>query len=646
EEATAATPSPPLPPLSPRQQRRAAVKSARTEAVATVREAMSALHELFGAGGRLGAGLTFDEDTYAKALPHLRASFAHFQALGQDLRTIVRSMIAEFGDGIRPYLQRLHADVQSGDVDIPVLSRERAERAERQRTRVQAAQDPARQEQIAAARATRQQLQAARRAERLAEEEAFEASPEGQLEMQLLEEQVRARRQAGRRARQERPEDPERQAARERSRERQARRAEARDIGEALRTQGEEAFEATPEGALERMLLEEEEQLERMELFTARRAGRKEAAPRPGAAEREERQEIQHVLRQEARQLARRQERLSPQGQARIAAARARRRGERVARAQERIEGGVPGGTEEGFDPLTDPMTRSRGQVARGGHPAVQGTTAVTQFANGIARHAALRTLSYDIAQEIWINTRLMRPITHVTAQASNTFMTMWAIPEEYVAVAFRGSTLEEANALAYGTLEAYMEGLQMIGDGIWERYHTARRVLEHGGTRLQAARSVLLERRSRFEREMRKLMIEGEGGSKIDVPIKRALSAERVRQAGIEPGNWTTAIDVMGEMVRLPGRALGAADDFSKIVNYRAELKRLAMRLARSEGTTGADLQRRIFDIINHPRTEEELQAHAAAMAKSIERVFQAPRGGTTEGIMQTRNKTPFACP
>lgn len=293
-----------------------------------------------------------------------------------------------------------------------------------------------------------------------------------------------------------------------------------------------------------------------------------------------------------------------------------------------------------GDDLLTGPATTTRAvEVAHGGHPAVRGTTATVAFAQGWRRWAEVGKLSYDIAQFVWINSRLMRPTTHISAGVANMAMTLWAIPEEYVTAAFGGSTLHEANALLVGTMEGFMDGFRLIKDGLIERFETAKD---------QGMRSLLRERRSAFERRAEALGLEGSGlgTSKMDAPLQRALSAERFREAGIPlTSHWATAIDVVGELLALPaGRALGAADDFQKLVNYRAELRRLAVKEARSDGLSGQDLQRRIQEIINHPQTERELAVHETAMQKSIERVFQAPLGSATSFLLRGRDRIPFA--
>lgn len=291
-----------------------------------------------------------------------------------------------------------------------------------------------------------------------------------------------------------------------------------------------------------------------------------------------------------------------------------------------------------GDDLLSGPATTERAvQVARGGHPAVRGTAATVRFAQGWGKLVANGHLGYDLAQELWINSRLARPLTHIAAAVSNNAMTLLSVAEEYVAIPFRGSTFVEANAFASGVLEGYLDGFRLATDGLLERVETAKAL---------GRRSLTRERRPAFERLADRLGLEASdlGTSKMDAPLQRALSAERFREAGWDPSSrWATALDVTGEILRLPGRALGAADDFQKLVNYRAEFRRLAVREARSEGLSGASLARRVQDILNNPQTERELAVHEAAMSKSIERVFQAPLGEATSHLLRGRDRVPF---
>ena len=85
-------------------------------------EALKGLSELFGGPGRLNSGLSFDEQTYAKAKPHFEKALAHTVAAGKDLRDLVRELVITFGQGIKPYLIRFAQEARdvpstTGDVE-------------------------------------------------------------------------------------------------------------------------------------------------------------------------------------------------------------------------------------------------------------------------------------------------------------------------------------------------------------------------------------------------------------------------------------------------------------------------------------------------------------------------------------------------
>lgn len=75
-------------------------------------EAIKGLTELFGGSGRLSSGLTFDEETYAKAKPHFQAMLRDAQAAGHDLAQFVRTVLQSFGTGVKPYIIRYANDLR------------------------------------------------------------------------------------------------------------------------------------------------------------------------------------------------------------------------------------------------------------------------------------------------------------------------------------------------------------------------------------------------------------------------------------------------------------------------------------------------------------------------------------------------------
>ena len=68
--------------------------------------------EMFGTRGKLSSGLTFDEDSYARAKPHFQAMLKDFEAAGKDVRDLIRAMMEVLGDGARPYIKRFAQDLR------------------------------------------------------------------------------------------------------------------------------------------------------------------------------------------------------------------------------------------------------------------------------------------------------------------------------------------------------------------------------------------------------------------------------------------------------------------------------------------------------------------------------------------------------
>lgn len=89
--------------------------------------AIKGLVELFGGkGGRLNSGLSFDEETYAKAKPLFIQAVRNLKDAASDLREAMRAIIrmvfdmggAETADGMKPYVVRFVGDVKAGAINL------------------------------------------------------------------------------------------------------------------------------------------------------------------------------------------------------------------------------------------------------------------------------------------------------------------------------------------------------------------------------------------------------------------------------------------------------------------------------------------------------------------------------------------------
>lgn len=200
----------------------------------------------------------------------------------------------------------------------------------------------------------------------------------------------------------------------------------------------------------------------------------------------------------------------------------------------------------------------------------------------------AQKATTIDMIQEAWINGLLSGPQTHVVNTLSNTLTNIWQIPERFVASQI-GQTLgggeigaREALAQAYGLVRGAKDGFKM-----------AARAFRVGES------SDLL--------------------GKVEMP-RRAISGENLEAAGAAGRVW----DFVGNVVRLPTRFLTAEDEFFKGVGYRMELHALAFRQARAEGLAGADMAKRMADIIAEPPDTIRLASIDAARYQT----FTAPLG------------------
>lgn len=96
--------------------------SAAKNTAAGLTAAIDGLGELFGGTGKLNSGLTFDEETYAKAKPLFKQAISHLGEAGRDLRqamqAIVNMVMDKFGEEatqrMRPYVVQFVKDVRDG----------------------------------------------------------------------------------------------------------------------------------------------------------------------------------------------------------------------------------------------------------------------------------------------------------------------------------------------------------------------------------------------------------------------------------------------------------------------------------------------------------------------------------------------------
>lgn len=97
--------------------------------------------------------------------------------------------------------------------------------------------------------------------------------------------------------------------------------------------------------------------------------------------------------------------------------------------------------------------------------------------------------------------------------------------------------------------------------------------------------------------------------GGKLE-PMYKAISSE----AWGAQGAVAQGLDVMGSIVRLPGKALQVTDDFFKGVNYRMEVQALAARDSELKGLVGEAYQQNLTKNLENPPEWIQLSAQARA--------------------------------
>ena len=184
-----------------------------------------------------------------------------------------------------------------------------------------------------------------------------------------------------------------------------------------------------------------------------------------------------------------------------------------------------------------------------------------------------------EMFYEVWINGLLSSPATHSVNVMSNSMVVGWSVGDRMVASAISNATGDGAihNAEVVGQLFGIVQGGK---DGM----KAAWKVIKTGEVT--------------------------DPLQKIESAQFRSITAENLHLSGT-PGQFA---DFIGEVVRLPGRALMAGDELFKSIGYRMELNAQAFRTAKNEGLQRDALSKRITDIIRNPPENIDLLAIDAA--------------------------------
>ena len=236
------------------------------------------------------------------------------------------------------------------------------------------------------------------------------------------------------------------------------------------------------------------------------------------------------------------------------------------------------------------------------------------------AARAASQASGWDQLYEVWINGLLSGPQTHAVNTLSNALVSVWQIPERWLASQIGralggdgGVAVGEATAQAFGLARGYRDGLKMFSKALRTGEST-----DYMGKVEQAYRSFTAENFART----------GPGRA------VNALTGGSLDRGGIA----ARGVDLLGEVARLPSRFLTAEDELFKAVGYRMELNAQAFRTATAEGLSGEALARRVSDIVENPPEN----IHLAAVDTARYQTFTKPLGETGQKVQQVLRAYP----
>ena len=93
------------------------LKQSGIESLGAIKSGLKGLDALFG-GSRLNMGMTFDEDTYAKAKPYFSDMWDHAKKAGYELKQFVKLIFERYGTRVQPYLKKFLMELQQ-ETDAP-----------------------------------------------------------------------------------------------------------------------------------------------------------------------------------------------------------------------------------------------------------------------------------------------------------------------------------------------------------------------------------------------------------------------------------------------------------------------------------------------------------------------------------------------
>lgn len=219
---------------------------------------------------------------------------------------------------------------------------------------------------------------------------------------------------------------------------------------------------------------------------------------------------------------------------------------------------------------------------------------------NGFSEKSVYAT-TRDAALEAWTNGLLTSPLTHVKVFASNVATTALRIGERAIAEKY-SAVLGDTNGVAVGEAAASYSGLV---SGLKDAFRYAGKAAnaflnEEPRANYPALGDDPLSNAIKAAKTGRY----SAGEDTVDHNFSGAISSQAFN---ISQSGWVgQGVDLLGQLVRSPGRALTAEHDFFRSIGYRMELNALATRQATQDVQAGRitedALGSRIQEIMANP--------------------------------------------
>lgn len=218
---------------------------------------------------------------------------------------------------------------------------------------------------------------------------------------------------------------------------------------------------------------------------------------------------------------------------------------------------------------------------------------------NKPAKPASKASKAADVGFEYWVNNLLANPMTQVKNVLSN-----------FVPIVTR--PLETVGAAGLGNIR---RGLGGEGDIVTFREALAEANGIAQGS-LDALRFFSIMTKSKFSKTNEQVLKELSIPEKLSIQAKVERPKQVITGENIDNEILRRTVDFIGAGINIPGRLLNATDTLFKIVHYRAEVSKQAMRQAMNEGTTDS---KQISASYHHYKQQAEMGASPDLVEKGI---------------------------